>query len=311
MYEGAESEQDYEEPDYPDYFEDGNSDYFQEDQDEDATVQKNSQHSPREIAKFPTEVSLDDLKFSMNNYGVYNLVNTAYCADDGDWKLDYLRDEFKKIDAELEKRNFDFGTVEQLNQDLHNGKLVKCPDDICEAVDHAMREVIMHIYNTGENIDNITKFVENWDPRILTMKQSPFGAAELSDQLAWALVEDQTSPVPVAYDETDYQNNPVLDDAVQKWESEVDKYDFSSLDEPNNLSQEQHRSSEMLNLHDLMNADSRKDAITAMTKFFLKNGMDLNQIDDVLSDVKMTALFQAVELGKEDSSLGVSRDNGR
>ena len=40
MYEGAESEQDYEEPDYPDYFEDGNSDYFQEDQDEDATVQK-------------------------------------------------------------------------------------------------------------------------------------------------------------------------------------------------------------------------------------------------------------------------------
>lgn len=48
-----------------------------------------------------------------------------------------------------------------------------------------------------------------------------------------------------------------------------------------------------------------------MTKFFLKNGMDVNQIDDVLSDVKMTALFQAVELEKKDPSLGASKDSGR
>ena len=69
--------------------------------------------------------------------------------------------------------------------------------------------------------------------------------------------------------------------------------------------------SDNINLHDLLDPEKRKAAVQEMTKFFLKNGMDLNQIDDVLSDVKMTALFQAVELGKKDPFLGVSKDSGR
>ena len=68
---------------------------------------------------------------------------------------------------------------------------------------------------------------------------------------------------------------------------------------------------DFLNLHDLLESDKRKAAVQEMTKFFLKNGMDVNQIDDVLSDVKMTALFQAVELEKKDPSLGASKDSGR
>jgi len=69
--------------------------------------------------------------------------------------------------------------------------------------------------------------------------------------------------------------------------------------------------SDNIDLHDLLEPEKRKAAVQKMTKFFLKNGMDLNQIDDVLSDVKMTALFQAVELEKKDPSLGASKDSGR
>lgn len=66
-----------------------------------------------------------------------------------------------------------------------------------------------------------------------------------------------------------------------------------------------------IRLQDLMRSETRKEAVREMTSFFLKNGMDVNQIDEVLSDMKMTALFQAVELGKENPSLGTSREGGR
>ena len=80
----------------------------------------------------------------------------------------------------------------------------------------------------------------------------------------------------------------------------------------NDTSAESRKSDEAsIRLQDLMQPETRKEAVREMTKFFLKNGMDVNQMDEVLSDVKMTALFQAVELGKENPSLGVARDGGR
>jgi len=110
--------------------------------------------------------------------------------------------------------------------------------------------------------------------------------------------------------ENDLQKFPQLKDVVAVGEDEavVTCYgDFlKCFAEP-----KQEKGLNSLNLHDLMDPEKRKVAVQEMTKFFLKNGMDLNQIDDVLSDVKMTALFQAVELGKKDPSIGVSKDGGR